>query len=59
MNNLKLLQIKIAEMYESAKIIESETGNPPTAFEALEWISASIDEIIFLEDNRSQEYLNQ
>lgn len=54
MNDLILLKSKIAEMYESAKIIESEVGNPPNAYEALEWVSELIDEITCLGNNRIQ-----
>ena len=55
MNNLSLLKNKIAEMYETAKIIESEVGNPPSAYEALEWVSELLDEITGLEDSHIQE----
>jgi len=55
MNNLSLLKNKIAEMYETAKIIESEVGNPPSAYEALEWVSELLDEVTALEGSHTQE----
>jgi hypothetical protein len=55
MNKLDLLKSKIAEMYETAKIIESEVGNPPSAYEALEWVSELLEEITALEGSHTQE----
>lgn len=55
MNKLDLLKSKIAEMYETAKIIESEVGNPPSAYEALEWVSELLEEVTVLEDSHTQE----
>lgn len=55
MNNLDFLRSKIADMYESAKIIESEVGNPPSAYEALEWVSGLLEELTCLEGSCTQE----
>ena len=59
MNKLDLIKSKIAEMYETAKIIESEVGNPPSAYEALEWVSELLEEVTVLEDSHIQEGRHQ